>query len=340
MNLPLIINQIRLQLYAIDKGLVGNRAMETRLMEASFSPTSPSSEQQMPISSSFGLLRTTGKYSKLFHDLWHSSIHSSTVENPILSSTTTSVKPTSNQASQNVPSLMKRMARVLRPSRLYKITDRDHPFSVMKQNYETLVEYLRLNPKLFCRILKDWIANQFHPHELVSLVVLMQQNEDPYIHRMGYVLVFSFYGNTGNSLEAKCLAQFIKHTIKTVFELCSDENAFEFFENAFLNQTILLYMRRIGKEFLKSVVKECLVDLFSDEDFDVPVLVVMEDKPVEGKKPPPPSRSPFNFFPGSQCMNTDDASPMSPDAVTFKFSRYLEKATCKLNHDFIYHLRD
>jgi len=121
------------------------------------------------------------------------------------------------------------------------------------------------------------------------------------------------------------------HTIKTVFELCSDENAFECFENAFLNQVILLYMRRIGKEFLKSVVKEYLVDLFSDEDFDVPVLVVEDKSVVEGKKPLPPSKSPFNFFPGAQCMNTDDASPMSPDAVTFKFTKYLEKATCKLN---------
>ena len=250
-NLPLIINHFRLQLYSIDRTYSLMALQDLGLQSPMFSyPTTSSSafgfssfqhslnghdlmvtlynmmleEQQQqsasnssntiastnsnntigaptPSLSASSLVKTTGKYSKLFQSLWSNSNESTspgnTNNNPLPSSL---LQGLDGGGGSN---LFKFSSSIPKPSRLYKFQDKDHPLSVLKHHYEELIEYLRLNPKFFSKVIKYWISKQ-------TLSQLYVAKEYDAHERMAFIINYSFYGNLSNPLESKCLLKFIK----------------------------------------------------------------------------------------------------------------------------------
>ncbi len=111
----------------------------------------------------------------------------------------------------------------------------------------------------------------------------------------------------------------IQYAFEDVFECCASDNPFEIFDNTFLFRLIFLYMRRKGKQFVKNVMGESLLELFSNEDIEVPLVLDMNEqqqKPTESNKAPPRVSTNFLFFQNTCATNNGDVSPMSPDYIT------------------------
>ncbi|KAG2386400.1 hypothetical protein C9374_002846 [Naegleria lovaniensis] len=354
MNLPLIINHTRLQFVAVDKNYSSQTMMEGPWLgsdpsfmnillttSAAGSHLSASTDDILTLvptsASATSIAKATGK--KLFQGFWSSNSSASVSIGNSLNSTTSNLNDNStnsNGSYQQSSSLLK-LASVTKPSRMFKYHDKDHPFSVLKRHYEEFIEFIRQQPKLFCRSIKNWISKQFinqlilqrksmknvkvsSPTETLSPSGSSSTTEDfESCDRLAFIMIYSLYGNAGNPLETKCILKFIKTTFDIVFESCSSENPFEVFENIFLYRLVFLYLRRKGKHFIKSIMTEPLFDLFSNDDLEVPLdISPVSSQPTSQEKSESnkPSKPPILFFQNTCSVNTNDVSPVSPDCVT------------------------